>query len=330
MKINLLKCLVIVVAVLLVGCAEARAATQLRYKFTPGEVSRYVITEDQNFMRIRQGEDAQGSITHNVIIDLTSKVDRVDGKGNASINLSIDRFRMTAKDPQEVLFDYDTASQVKPKGSNKIFALIYEVLTKQPITMKQSPLGKISDIKMPEEMKEAARKATTAAAQTNGTVPSEEELSDSLTKGIKIIFTKEPLDEGKTWSMDGDIKCYIRFGLEGGEGIKKIKTTFRYLGRENKDDKILDKISLTEELRSPGKIKVSAENVKVELKSLSTEGTIYFDNAAGLLVDYNTRSEMKFSVTTSDNGKQMNSDVVLTSVNTTKLVPADSKADNTK
>jgi len=327
MKINFLKCFVIVAAVLQAGCTTARAETLLRNKFTPGETRRYVMNLDQTFTITRQDNNETNKVTKNMTVDMVNKVESVDGKGNASITVLMDRVRITVKGSQVVTLDYDTASQEKPKGPTKILALIYDVLTKRPFTIKESALGKISDVKPPEGLSEAVKKASTAATQINDTVPSEEELSDPIKNGNGIIFPEGPVSEGKTWSMNEDKKYYARMGPYVGEGVQKVTTTFRYLGKENKDGKIFDKISVTETLRSPGKIKVPTDpNIKVEVNSMSTEGTIYFDNAAGAMVDYDSHSEMKMAITGNNNGQQMNMSAVFTSVNTTKLVPTDAKS----
>jgi len=324
------------------GGAVARAETLLRYKFIPGGTSHYVINRDE---KIIGGTDKTSYIGNSIIIDVTNKVESIDAKGNASITILMNRLKMTAKSMDcmtekerdgGVLFDYDTASREKPKGMNKIFALVYEVLTKKPIALKESPLGKINDIRMPEGLNEAIKKATVGTGQLGGTVPSEEELSDSINKGIKIIFPNEPVYEGKTWTVNEDVMFHVRIGLQALEGIQKIKTTFRYLGKENKDGKNLDKISVTEELKSPGKLKVlhdSDNKVKIELRSLSTEGTIYFDNSAGIMVQYNSQSKSKFKVAVIgiENDKTANDgEGMVESINTSKLVPADSKAEINK
>ena len=104
------------------------------------------------------------------------------------------------------------------------------------------------------------------------------------------------------------------------------------LGKENKDGKNLDKISIAEDLRSPCKIKVLSDDKEIlELRNLSTKGTVYYDSSAGLMVEYNSQSEMKFGSDTYD-GKPIkkNKGILITSVNTTKLVPADSKAEQSK
>src|SRR3989304_4279187 len=327
MKTNLPKCFVIVMAVLLTGGASApKGQILLRNKFTPGETRRYEMNQDQTFTITRQDNNETRNVTKNTVVDMINKVEAVDGKSNASITVLMDRVRMKVKGVQDVALDYDTASQETPKGPSKILALICDVLTKQPFTIKESPLGKISDVKPPEGLSEAVKKAATAAAQMNDTVPSEEELSDPIKNGNRIIFPEGPVSEGKTWTMNEDKKYYVRMGPYLGEGVQKITTTFCYLGQENKDGKNLDKISVTETLRSPGKIKVPTDpNTNVQLKSLSTTGTIYFDNAAGAVVDYNSHCEMKMAVIANNDGQQMSFGVVFTSVNTSKLVPVDSK-----
>ncbi|HEY4761716.1 MAG TPA: DUF6263 family protein [Thermoguttaceae bacterium] len=306
MKTNLPKCFVFVVAVLLVGGAAARAATLLRNKFPLGEAYHYTMNQDQVMIIHVPGQDITQNVTQNMIIDMTTKVEAVDAKGNASLTLLMDRVRMKVDTPQGVIIDYDTASQEKPKGLAKMIALIFEPMTKKPFKMKQSPLGKISDVKMPEGLNEALKKASTAAAQVGGTIPSEEDLSDNMKVG-GFIFPDEPVSEGKTWTIE-NIKNFE------GAGKKKVKTTYRYAGKENKDGKDLDKISVTEALKSPG------DNKNSDLKSMSTAGTIYFDNTAGIMVEQNLNSKMKIEKTT--NGTQVSIDVNV--ANTTKLVSVDS------
>jgi len=306
------------------GGVSAQAETLLRYKFTPGETPRYVISQDQTFTITRQDNDEISNITKNTIVDMIDKVEAIDSKGNASITVLMDRVRMIVKESRVVTLDYDTASHEKPKGSAKILAMIYDVLTKRPFTIKESPLGKISNVKPPEGLNEALKKTSNVAAQINDTVPSEDELSDPIKNGNGIIFPEGPVSVGKTWSLNEDKKYYIRMGHYAAESVQTITTTFRYLGKENKDGKNLDKISVSETLRSPGTIK------SVELKSLSTEGTLYFDNITGAVVDYNSHCEMKMAVTANNNGEKVKISMVFTSVNTTKLVPTDSKAEKGK
>jgi len=116
MKTSLFKCFVIVAAVLPAGGAMVRAETLLRNKFTPGETRRYEIHQDQTFAITRQDTNETRNVTKNMTIDMLNKVEAVDGKGNATISVLMDRVRMTVKGAQGVMLDYDTASQEKAKG----------------------------------------------------------------------------------------------------------------------------------------------------------------------------------------------------------------------
>jgi len=310
MRTNLLKCLVIVAAVLLAGSSAARAATLLRNKFTPGDTRHYTMNQDQEMIIHIQGQDAPQNMTNTLSIDMTSKVESVDAKGNASMSMLMNHIRMTVKGPQGVIVDYDSASQEKPKGMAKMMALLFDPLTKQPIKMTTSPLGKISNLKMPEGLSEGIKKASDAAAQVGGGMPSEEEMRDNIKEG-EILFPEAAVAEGKTWSSEDTMSI-------PNLGKHKFKSTYRYLGKENKDGRDLDKISVTKELKSSGDNKD-----KSGLKSMTTEGTMYFDNTAGIMVENNSNSKTKI-----EKGPQVSIDVNV--VNTMKLVPGDSKADISK
>jgi hypothetical protein len=310
MRTNLLKSFVIIVAVLLAGGATTRAETLLRNKFTPGNTRHYVMNQDQEIIVHIQGQDATQNISQNLSIEMTSKVESVDAKGNGTMSMLMGHIKMTMKGPQGVMLDYDSASQEKPKGLGKMVALLFDPLTKQPIKLTTSPLGKISNLKMPEGFSESIKKAGDAAAQVGGGMPSEEEMRDNIKEG-EIVFPEAAVAEGKTWSSE-DTTTIPNMGKH------KFKSTFRYLGKEKKDGKDLDKISVTKELKSSGDNKD-----KSGLKSMTTEGTMYFDNTAGIMVETNSNSK-----TNIEKGPQVSLDVNVAI--TIKLVPGDSKADNSK
>jgi hypothetical protein len=309
MKTNLLKRFVIVSVVLLVGSAEARAATLLRNKFTPGEVRHFVLNTTHEMKIKVQGQD----ITQNMeqTIEMSSKVDAVDDKGNASISLLMDHVKMSISGAGAD-FHYDTASKEKPKGVAKMLALIFDPLTKKPITMKESPQGKISDVKMPEGMSESIKKAGTAASQMGGEIPSEEDIASEIREG-GMVFPDGPISEGKTWTTENT--RHIE-----GLGNQKVKTIYRYVGKETKDGKELDKIFMTASFKTPIKTKTA------EVKSMSTEGTVYFDNSAGVAVENNVNTKMNME--RDANGAKLNIDMNI--VNTVKLVPGDSKTETGK
>jgi RNA polymerase sigma factor (sigma-70 family) len=312
------------------GGAPDRAMTMFRYKFTPGSVFHYGITQDQNISTRRGGSDVPGNVNNNLLIHMINKVESVDGKGYASIAVLMDRVKIMVKGFDGIELNYDTASQEKSKGSAKLLALIYDILKKQPINIKKSPLGIISDIRISQDLKEAVKKATAAAGQVRGTAPSEEELGNSIKQSNNIIFPQEPIYEGKSWTVNEERKCHYRIGLDAVESVQKIKTTFCYLGKENKDGKFLDAFSVIEELRSPGKITVLTDDKpNFQLKNMSTKGKLYFDNSAGIMIEYNSQAEIQL-VCDTYGGTPVNLNVLIVSANTTKLMPADPKAEKSK
>ncbi|MFM7843754.1 MAG: DUF6263 family protein, partial [Planctomycetota bacterium] len=84
----------------------------------------------------------------------------------------------------------------------------------------------------------------------------------------------EALTKGKSWTNQVEMKTPI--------GVTKLTTTYTYQGPEARDNVMLEKITTKSEMT----IEPAAnQDVKVKVKDTDIQGTIYFDNVAGRIVD---------------------------------------------
>ena len=252
--------LALTVATAALSAGAVRAQTLLRWKFQPGQTLHYEVQQD---VKTKGNVGAQAiGMTMKMTMDMTWKVDAVDAQGNGSLTMTLDRVRMKADLPQGMSMEYDSASDKEPEGLAKMLASSFKAMLKQPITMKTSPRGKMSDVKVPAAMQGLLKQANNPAGEMLS--------AEGMQKlGGMSALPEEPIKPGKTWSEKATVKSPM--------GNMEVETNFRYLGNVQQQGQTLEKIAQKMTMKLAG----GEKKLPMEIKKQEGKGTLLFDNVAG-------------------------------------------------
>jgi len=296
--------LVLAAAVIAATSGTVRAQKVLRWKFTSGQTFHFVMTQEQA-QKVKLGTTPM-TMTMTMIMTMTQKIESVDPQGVASITQTIDRVQMKMTSPQGIGMDYDSASGKPPEG----LAPMFEAMVKKPFTLKVDPQGKVSEMKLPQGFLESVNKI---AGNQMGGLFSEEGMQQMTGQGMAVLPEK-PVSPGDTWSNTLAMSMPAL-------GKMTAKFTFRYEGTEKRDGKQLEKIATTMEMDIvPDKEKPQPFQIKITDQKI--QGTSYFDNEAGQLVETKTGGTMKMSMVVGN--QQIEQDIDMNQ--TFRLAPSETPA----
>jgi len=177
---------------------SARAATTLRWKFKPGEVLRYSMSQKTtNSYKPKNGVEASTLMSQ--VVDLHWTVKGVSPEGVAELTQVVDRVRTRIEGAgQPSAFDFDSdAKQPPPEGpiAAQLVPLL-KTLVGAEFTFKMNGRGELTDIKIPEKLMESVRQANPGG----GDVFSDEGMKNLVTQS-GLVLSEAPLDQGKTWTQ---------------------------------------------------------------------------------------------------------------------------------
>jgi hypothetical protein len=268
----------------LAAAPSASAQTLLRYKFTPGESSRYVNTTEM-VQKMQMGEAAPMTMTTTSRSEHTRKTQSVDAAGVATVMVTVDRVQMKLQSAQGVLVDYDTASGKEPEGTAKSFAQVANVMTTTPAVLKFNSRGEVITGSQ-QGIQEKVTKILPVAGQ----------MGDLLSpEGVKkkyswIVLPEEPVTPGQTWTRR------TSFQVPALLGSMVTETKYEYQGTEDRNGVTLHKIAFTQQQQvAPGSEKTPGDKQKplMKIKQGDTRGTIYFDNVHGRVVESTSKSKFQ-------------------------------------
>lgn len=167
--------------------------------------------------------------------------------------------------PQGVNLDYDSQSGKPPEGLAAILTPMLNAPLDKPMRVAYSPRGEIKDLKLPEGLVKGINQV--AGGGQMGNLINEDWMKQMGDMGL---LPEGPVTPNQTWQNSVAIKNAILGNL-------KVTTTFRYEGIEVRDEKPLDKITMSIQFKPEGEEKSGV----VGISSQTGEGTIYFDAETG-------------------------------------------------
>ncbi|MFM9118532.1 MAG: DUF6263 family protein [Planctomycetota bacterium] len=250
------------------GVSSLSAQTKLTYKFQAGQKTNYVQdTEIKQSMSVA-GQNIDTNIKQSM--EVSQSVLGVEGT-EASVQQTVSRFRTTMEMPGNNI-EYDSKDGKKPDGPvGALIGPLFDAMVGTEISFKLSADGKMTNAKISEKLANAL-KANPILAQMGGAF-SEDGLKGMMQQS-SMPLPAEALTKGKSWTNQVEMKTPI--------GVTKLTTTYTYQGPEARDNVMLEKITTKSEMT----IEPAAnQDVKVKVKDTDIQGTIYFDNVAGRIVD---------------------------------------------
>ncbi|HVC96719.1 MAG TPA: DUF6263 family protein [Pirellulales bacterium] len=261
--------------------ARAEEARMLRWKFAKGETKRYVQEQEMVSEQTSKGRSMKTTVKQTM--DVTWRIKSVDEEGLAEITQTVDRVRMKVQRPPEagpsLAFDSDEKSGASPE--TREMAAHFQALLKHPIAMKIDAQGAVSDVEIPDSIKEALEGPEPGSG-------GEEAFKETFTTNT-IQFPAEPVKRGSSWKHATESKTPF--------GKQKATTTYTYDGIENHEGQHLDKIDLKLALEVNEDDEAKARPKIVSQKS---EGVIYFDGEHGWLAMLHSTSKVQTELTQGD------------------------------
>ncbi|MBI2825842.1 MAG: hypothetical protein HYX69_14245 [Planctomycetia bacterium] len=246
----------------------------LRWKFKQGETMNYVMD------RAIDGKiDLSGSqieFTSAMTFDTSWKIKSVGSDGAAEVEQTVDRVQMKMDSPLGGGLDYD--SKKPGSGQGQIWEMMgpmFEALVGQTFSLKVTPTGKVSDIKMPEKVTEQLAKQGGPGGRRGGFgfgggMLTESSIKEMIERSF-VPLPEKDIAPDVTWSQSFS-------NAMRGAGVTKSAITYSAGEKESKDGHKIQKISAKTELTFEPE-----ENSQVDVEISEQEGmaTIYFDVDAG-------------------------------------------------
>jgi Family of unknown function (DUF6263) len=277
--------------VLILMASAARADTTLKWKFKQGDVLNYVMSNSSE-----QKMDVQGQVFEigmKMVFDLTWTVKSVAADGTAEMQQTVDRVQVKMTSPFANM-DYDSKSSTKPEGP--IWEQMEPMMTAmlgQTFSMKVSPAGKVTDIKLPEKLAKHFADQKSGGAGGGGRRGlgglmggfSESGVKEMIQKAV-LPLPEKPVAANAKWNQTFE-------NVMPGAGKQKTDVIYSYSGSEQQEGKSLEKIT--------SKIQLTfepAENSQVDVEITEQDGsaTVYFDTAAGRTVKAIGKQKMKMEI----------------------------------
>ncbi|HWB10712.1 MAG TPA: DUF6263 family protein [Pirellulales bacterium] len=266
------------------GTLPARAddGVTLKWKFEPGQTSRYTTLVDMKAQH-KFGAGQPEEITAKRTSEMTWVVDSVDEDGNAHITQTIERIRgVSSARGQEQRFDSEEAKLDEAAAQEPLGFLV-----KQPIHLTIDPHGKVVDVRPSEKLAEKLKQPQRGPLAAMLSPENLKQMASANT----LEFSSEPVSRGTTWQQQMTVSDPMA-------GRQTLATTYRYDGTEDRDGQKLDKISATARVEPAGN---QGGAQRVTIKDQKSNGVIWFDRSVGRIHQMEMTSKLVREVTLGTN-----------------------------
>ncbi|HVX14378.1 MAG TPA: DUF6263 family protein [Pirellulales bacterium] len=258
---------------LLVAAASlnARAADDgvlLKWKFKPGDSSRFVGSQDMQANTKARGLSQEVAMKQTS--DIRWVVDSIDDDGNAHITQTVQRLRVETG-PVGDTIKYDSDDDKVPEGADEAQIEAMRIGVNQPLNLVLDPLGKVVDVRLSDQF--AKRLKESPHYGQLAMMYSRENLKQ-MASMITVELPAKPIAKGATWEQQTSVTDPLA-------GKQKVTTTYRYDGTEEHDGRQLDKISATAKISFNDDNKDENLLPQPSIKDQKMNGVIWFNRKAG-------------------------------------------------
>lgn len=270
---------VVLVLGMVVGTGSVQAQTTLRYKFTEDDKFGYVLDQKMKMSTNIMGKDIEVHI--NQSMDMAWQVLKVKASGAAEVKLIFAGVKMAMDGPMGKIEVDSKNPKALDDPVGKVLSQVVSTIAEMEMTFMMETTGEIKDVKIPDKVKNSLKNLPGGEAM--GDLFSDEGLKKMAQGGI--VLPKEAVSKGKSWTVKTDMKLPM--------GRVKGDIQFTYEDSVEKDGLKLDKIALKPNITIEG-----APDAPFQLKFKGQEGKgyVYFDNAAGRMVEVNSSQTMEMTV----------------------------------
>ena len=305
--------LVVVACLVLAGSQTARAQVQLQYKFPEGKTLEYR-TNSNTFQTITlMGMEIQSRENRTVV--WTQAIGKRRDDSSLPVEVKTRSLRATMGFHGGTRLTFDSTKPDAKLDDPEFAPLIelYKLESAVAYTVVLDGQGKVKAIEGIEPLREkAARLDAIAREQIRSRIEPDR---------LKAQFEQEhrnlpdgPVRPGESWERTETLDS-------GGQALS-FRKKYEYAGTEKRGGKTLDKITCKvlevkclPDPSAASPLKVTKSDLKVE----SSEGTIFFDREAGLLVESREQTKVKGTMTFSGGGTDTASQTQLNLQSNTQL-----------
>lgn len=279
------------IALLFLAAAAAPAErsladTALRWKFRAGDKLQYAVAQRAKTLVTNSGLDFDVLATQ--IADLTCTVERVAADGSAEMKVVIDRVQMQAASPFGGAFQYDSKSG--KTGEGQLWAMVgplFEASLGQEIRVRVSPLGEVSEIKLP------AKLDTILTALEVHAIP-QLMMGGGINRStyrdmLALTFTRlsaEAVAPKSTWKVELPEPI-------GPVAKRTTELTFTFAGPSERSSRKLERIDVAS--RTTVELDEDNPDFFLEVNGDETTGSVWFDRAAGRAVETSLRQKLELA-----------------------------------
>ncbi len=266
------------------SCApgETRAGNRLRLKFTAGAELRYTLTQDTTITTPSGENLQQTSVTQ--ATDIVWRVEAVDDSGNARIQQRFSRMRLKVNGPAGIRFEIDSADDRPPEGLARSIHPVVQALAQGTFTLLMTPRGEILEIHMSEDVSAALQKIP--GSSMLGDMAKKEGLTQMIKQAMPV-FPEEPVEKNTTWNSAFSLKNPI-FGQQ------VVRTTYRYEGEEQVDNRKLDRIGIQVVMQIEPDAAAAPAAMKVIEQDSS--GALFFNGTEGRVESSRITQSMRMQI----------------------------------
>lgn len=253
-----------VVAAFSTSPVEAAEGVPLKWKFSPGQSSHYVSSQDVKI------NSKGGGFTQEMVMKQTSDihwmVESLDDDGNAHITQTIERIRVETGAADDAL-KFDSNDDKAPEGADEMSIEALRIGVNQPVNLVLNPHGKVVDVRLSDQfaqkLKESSQYGPLSAMFSRDNLKQMASMST-------LELPADPVTKGETWQQESTLSDPVA-------GKQKLTTTYRYDGSEEHDGRHLDKIAATATISTGDGNKA----VPLTIKDQKLNGVFWFDRKAG-------------------------------------------------
>jgi hypothetical protein len=273
---NLWQKLVLAVIGLAVSVGSVEAQTTLRMKFQAGDKLGYVLDQKMKMFTNFMGKDTD--VNSDQTMNMTWQVLKVDKSGAGEIKVAFTGVKMVMNGPMGKVEVDSKNPNATADPLGKVLAQIVGTIAGMEMTTTMEPTGEVKEVNVPLKVKGDIKNLPGM-----GELFSDDNLKTMVLGGM--VLPKEAVTVGKTWSRKTDLKIPL--------GRLKADILFTYEGTVDMDGKKLEKIAIKPTMSFETN---AAAPFKVKEKSQEGKGTMYFDNAAGRMVEINASQSLEMTV----------------------------------
>ncbi len=245
---------------------------KLRWKFSEGKNLNVMMTQDMK----QEMKVAGQSMASNMVNKTWSqwRPTDVQDDGNATIVSEVSRVVMEIDNPATGKMVIDTDQAAAEEGQAAQLDAMIRPMVDVEITNAMSPRGKVSDVKIPEEVLAGLKGAV------GGAMMSAEQMGEMMQK-VSPIFPEEGLASGDTWKSKSEVATPV--------GNMKVDSKYTYEGTVEIEGDTLHsiKVEMNMDFEAP------EGGPAIEFGDQDSTGIMLFDNEKGRLV----RSDVEQSFT---------------------------------